>query len=146
MSRYLVERVAGLPNVEVLLQTEVSALEGRDGALEAIRWRHTPSGAQTRRSIRYLFLFIGANPNTSWLAESGVALDAKGFVRTGADVGAGRRALETSLDGVFAIGDVRAGSTKRVAAAVGEGAQVIATIHAHLANQTRAGGLREGAF
>jgi thioredoxin reductase (NADPH) len=145
MSRYLVERVAGLPNVEVLLQTEVSALEGRDGALEAIRWRHTPSGAETRRSIHYLFLFIGADPNTSWLAESGVALDAKGFVRTGADVGAGRRALETSLDGVFAIGDVRAGSTKRVAAAVGEGAQVIATIHAHLAVHPTAGGLREGA-
>jgi thioredoxin reductase (NADPH) len=145
MSRYLVERIAGLPNVEVRLQTEVSALEGRDGALEAIRWRHTPSGAETRRSLHFLFLFIGADPNTSWLAESGVALDAKGFVRTGADVGAGRRALETSLDGVFAIGDVREGSTKRVAAAVGEGAQVIATIHAHLAAQPTAGVLREGA-
>jgi thioredoxin reductase (NADPH) len=145
MSRYLVERISGLANVEVLLQTEVSALEGRDGALEAIRWRYTPSGAETRRSIHYLFLFIGADPNTSWLAESGVALDAKAFVRTGADVGAGRRALETSLDGVFAIGDVRAGSTKRVAAAVGEGAQVIATIHAYLAVPPAAGVLRERA-
>ncbi len=140
MSRYLVERIAGLRNVEVLLQTEVSALEGRDGALEAIRWRHTPSGAETRRSMHHLFLFIGADPNTSWLAESGVSLDAKGFVRTGAEVGAGRRALETSLDEVFAIGDVRAGSTKRVAAAVGEGAQVIATLHAHLAAPSAAGG------
>jgi thioredoxin reductase (NADPH) len=134
MSRYLVDRIAGLPNVEVLLQTEVSALEGEGGVLEAIRWRRVPSGEETRRSIRHLFLFIGADPNTSWLSGTGVALDQKGFVRTGADVAAGRRALETSWDGVFAIGDVRAGSTKRVAAAVGEGAQVIATIHAFLAD------------
>ncbi len=134
MSRYLVDRIAGLPNVEVLLRTEVVSLEGRGGVLEAIRWRHVPSGEETRRPIGHLFLFIGADPNTSWLSGSGVALDAKGFVRTGADVSAGRRALETSRDGVFAIGDVRAGSTKRVAAAVGEGAQVIATIHAFLAD------------
>jgi thioredoxin reductase (NADPH) len=139
MSQYLVERIAGLPNVEMLLQTEVSALDGRDRALEAVRWRHAPSGEETRRAVRHLFLFIGADPNTSWLAESGVALDAKGFVRTGADAGAGRQPLETGLEGVFAIGDVRAGSTKRVAAAVGEGAQVIATIHAHLAVQAAAG-------
>jgi thioredoxin reductase (NADPH) len=134
MSRYLVDRIAALPNVEILLHTEVFALEGRGGVLEAIRWRQVPSGEETRRPIRHLFLFIGADPNTSWLSESGVALDAKGFVRTGADVAVGRRALETSRDGVFAIGDVRAGSTKRVAAAVGEGAQVIATIHAFLAD------------
>jgi len=134
MSRYLVDRIASLPNVEVLLNTEVRALEGRGGALEAIRWRNVPSGEETRRPIRHLFLFIGADPNTSWLSESGVALDAKGFVRTGADIAGGRRPLETSREGVFAIGDVRAGSTKRVAAAVGEGAQVIATIHAFLAD------------
>lgn len=134
MSRYLVDRIAALPNAEVLLHTEVSALEGRGSILEAIRWRHVPSGEETRRAIRHLFLFIGADPNTSWLAESGVALDAKGFVRTGADVAPGGRPLETSRHGVFAIGDVRAGSTKRVAAAVGEGAQVIATIHAFLAD------------
>jgi thioredoxin reductase (NADPH) len=133
MSRYLVDRIAGLPNVEVLLETEVVALEGRVGELEAIRWRHVPSGEETRRPIRHVFLFIGADPNTSWLSGSGVALDGKGFVRTGADVAAGRPALETSRDGIFAIGDVRSGSTKRVAAAVGEGAQVIATIHAFLA-------------
>lgn len=133
MSRYLVDRIAGLPNVEVLLQTKVVALEGQGGVLEAIRWRHSPSGEETRRPIRHLFLFIGADPNTSWLSESGVALDAKGFVRTGAEASMGRRALETSRDGVFAIGDVRAGSIKRVAAAVGEGAQVIATIHTFLA-------------
>ncbi len=134
MSRYLVDRIAALPNVEVLLQTEVFALEGRSGVLEAIRWRHVPSGGETRRPISHLFLFIGADPNTSWLSESGVVLDAKGFVRTGADVAVGHRALETSREGVFAIGDVREGSTKRVAAAVGEGAQVIATIHAFLAD------------
>ncbi|HSV09105.1 MAG TPA: FAD-dependent oxidoreductase [Candidatus Binatus sp.] len=133
MSRYLVDRIGGLSNVEVLLETEVSALEGHDGVLQAIRWRHTPSGKETRRAIQHLFSFIGADPNTSWLSASDLALDAKGFVCTGADVAVGRRALETSRDGVFAIGDVRAGSTKRVAAAVGEGAQVIATIHAFLA-------------
>jgi hypothetical protein len=88
----------------------------------------------------YDVAIVGADPNTSWLSESGVALDAKGFVRTGADVAEGRRALETSQDGVFAIGDVRAGSTKRVAAAVGEGAQVIATVHAFLANAGQRGG------
>jgi thioredoxin reductase (NADPH) len=134
MSRYLVDRIAGLANVEVLLQTEVSALEGESGILEAIRWRRVPSGEETRRSIRHLFLFIGADPNTSWLSGTSVALDERGFVRTGAEVAAGRRALETSWDGVFSIGDVRAGSTKRVAAAVGEGAQVVATIHAFLAD------------
>ena len=133
MSRYLVDRISTLSNVEVLLETEVSGLEGHRGVLEAIRWRRQPSGRETRRAIRHLFSFIGADPNTSWLSASDLVLDAKGFVRTGADVAVGRQALETSRDGVFAIGDVRAGSMKRVAAAVGEGAQVIATIHAFLA-------------
>jgi len=134
MSRYLVQRIAGLPNVEVLLRTEVSGLEGHGGSLEAVRWRHLPSGAEARRDIRHLFLFIGASPNTAWVSASDVRLDAKGFVLTGKDLGDGRRHLETSRDFVFAIGDVRAGSTKRVAAAVGEGAQVIAEIHAALAD------------
>ena len=102
--------------------------------LEAVRWRHLPSGNETRQPVRHLFLFIGAEPNTTWLSESDVALDDKGFVRTGADIDGGRRPLETSRDGIFAIGDVRAGSTKRVAAAVGEGAQVVATLHAFLAD------------
>jgi len=134
MARYLVDRIAALPNVEVLVQTEVCALEGQGGLLEAIHWRHRSSGQQTRRPIRHLFLFIGAEPNTAWLSRSDVALDDKGFVRTGADLEQGRLPLETSRDGIFAIGDVRAGSTKRVAAAVGEGAQVVATLHAFLAN------------
>ncbi len=133
MSRYLIERIAALPNVEVLAQTEVSALEGKGGVLEAIRWRHRPTGEETRRLIRHLFLFIGAEPNTAWLAESDVTLDDKGFVRTGAELGNGHAMLETNLPGVFAIGDVRAGSIKRVAAAVGEGAQVVATLHSYLA-------------
>ena len=134
MSRYLVDRIAALPNVEVLVQTEVTALEGQGGMLEAVRWRHLPSGEETRRPMRHLFLFIGADPNTAWLSQSDMALDDKGFVRTGADLGNGHRPLETSRPGVFAIGDVRAGSVKRVAAAVGEGAQVVATLHAFLAD------------
>jgi thioredoxin reductase (NADPH) len=144
MSRYLVDRIGGFSNVEVQLQTQVVALEGRGGVLEAIRWQG-PSGDETRRSIRHMFLFIGADPNTSWLSGCGVALDTRGFVRTGAEVAEGRQALETSQDGVFAIGDVRAGSTKRVAAAVGEGAQVIAAVHAFLAKAgRRAAGVAEG--
>lgn len=134
MSRYLVDRIAALPNVEVLLETEVAALEGEPGALAAVRLRHVPSGRETTRPVRHLFLFIGAAPNTAWLSTSDVDLDAKGFVRTGGDVGTGRRPFETSRDGVFAIGDVRAGSVKRVAAGVGEGAQVVATLHAFLAD------------
>ena len=133
MSRYLVDRIAGLANVEVLTQTNVTALEGRDGVLEAIRWRRGASGQDVRRPMQHLFLFIGAEPNTDWLAGSGVALDRKGFVLTGAETGEERRPLETSRRGVFAIGDVRADSVKRVAAAVGEGAQVVATLHAALA-------------
>ena len=131
MSRYLVERLAALPNVEVLLHTEVCALEGRDGALEAVRWRR--GSEESRRPIRHLFLFIGAEPNTAWLSKHEVDLDEKGFVRTGADAGDDRSALETSRAGVFAIGDVRCGSVKRVASAVGEGAQVVAALHAFLA-------------
>ena len=131
MSRYLVDRINALSNVEVITDAQVTGLEGEGSSLEAIRWRR--SGAEeTRRPIRHLFLFIGAEPNTDWLAGSGVALDPKGFVLTGADAGE-RRPLETSRTGVFAIGDVRAGSTKRVAAAVGEGAQVVATLHGFLA-------------
>jgi thioredoxin reductase (NADPH) len=137
MSRYLVDRIAGLSNVEVATQAEVSGLEGRDGMLEAIRWRRGTSGEEVQRPIRHLFLFIGAEPNTDWLSGSGVALDSKGFVLTGADTVENRRPLETSRRGVFAIGDVRSGSVKRVAAAVGEGAQVVAMLHTVLATGGR---------
>jgi len=139
MSRYLVDRINGLSNVEVITGAQVTGLEGEGGMLEAIRWR-LKSGDEVRRPIRHLFLFIGAEPNTDWLAGSGVALDPKGFILTGADAGE-RRPLETSREGVFAIGDVRCGSTKRVAAAVGEGAQVVATLHAFLAAADSPSGL-----
>ncbi len=129
MSRYLVDRIGGLANVEVVLRAEVSRLEGERGLLDAIQWRCGAPIAEVRRPIQHLFLFIGAGPNTDWLAGSGIALDEKGFILTGEQAGADRRPLETSRRGVFAIGDVRSGSTKRVAAAVGEGAQVVATLH-----------------
>jgi thioredoxin reductase (NADPH) len=134
MSRYLIDRIAAQPNVEVCLRSEISGLEGEEGLLHAVRWRDG-QGVETRRPIRNLFLFIGAEPNTDWLAGSGVALDAKGFVVTGGDAGGAENSLATSRAGVFAIGDVRAGSVKRVAAAVGEGAQVIAAVHGCLATR-----------
>ena len=137
MSRYLVDRIAGIANIEVVTRAEVSGLEGRDGMLEALRWRRRGSTEEVRRPVRHLFLFIGAAPNTDWLNGSGVARDAKGFVLTGADLGDDRRPLETCRRGVFAIGDVRSNSIKRVAAAVGEGAQVVATLHAFLAAANR---------
>jgi len=96
MSRYLVERIAARPNIEVLTQTVVTALDGRDGILQAIRCRSRRSGEEVKRAIRHLFIFIGADPNTDWLSRSGVTLDDKGFVRT--DVNAGKP-LQTSLPG-----------------------------------------------
>jgi thioredoxin reductase (NADPH) len=137
MSRYLVDRIAALPNVEIVTQAKISALEDNSGILEAIRWRKGPSGAEVRRLIRHLFLFIGADPNTDWLLSSGVMLDGKRFILTGIDVGSDRRPLETSRPGVFAIGDIRSGSVKRVAAAVGEGAQVVSILHDFLATVER---------
>jgi thioredoxin reductase (NADPH) len=129
MSRYLVERITARPNIEVLTDTVVTALEGRDGILEAVRCRSQRSGEETRRAVRHLFSFIGAEPCTEWLSRSGVTLDNKGFVHTATNINS---PLETALQGVFAIGDVRSGSVKRVAAAVGEGAQVVAALHAFL--------------
>ena len=115
-----------------MTQAEVSGLEGTAGKLEAVLWRRRASAEPVRRAIQHLFLFVGAEPNTNWLSDSGVALDDKGFIRTGN----GHHPLETSRRGVFAIGDVRSGSTKRVAAAVGEGAQVVAALHGFLAPTT----------
>ena len=105
MSRYLIDRIAGLTNVEVVTQTNVIGLEGHDGVLEAIRWRQA-SGEEVRRPIQHLFLFIGADPNTDWLSGSGIALDAKGFVLTGGECNETRNPLETSRRRIFAIGDV----------------------------------------
>jgi thioredoxin reductase (NADPH) len=136
MSKYLIERIENLPNVELVNESEVIALEGEGGALRSIDWKHRKSGVETQKPISQLFLFIGAAPNTDWLASSGIRRDDKGFVITGEAVDRDCHALETSRRGVFAIGDVRAGSVKRVAAAVGEGAQVVAAVHAFLAKQT----------
>jgi thioredoxin reductase (NADPH) len=142
MSSYLVDRIEGLANVEVLTRTNVTALEGVDGSLQAVFWRRDGESQDERHVIRHLFLFIGANPNTGWLAGSGVVLDAKGFVLTGVDAGEGRGTLEASRAGVFAVGDARSGSIKRVATAVGEGAQVVAALHSFLAAESAARGER----
>jgi thioredoxin reductase (NADPH) len=147
MSRYLVDRLEALPNLELHADTEVTGLIGDTaGDLAAIRWRTGRNGKEEEHAIRHLFLFIGADPNSAWLEDCGVAVDGKGFVRTGIDLAdsdlvlpawsqSGRRpsANETSRPGVFAVGDVRAGSVKRVAAAVGEGSAVVSQIHAYLA-------------
>ncbi|HEX3216855.1 MAG TPA: FAD-dependent oxidoreductase [Aestuariivirgaceae bacterium] len=126
MSRYLIDRISGLANVEVVTSAEVTRLEGSNGLLETVTWRR--QGAEVTRPVGHLFLFIGAEPNTDWLKDCGVTRDTKGFILTGEAAGSAH-ALETSLSGVFAIGDVRSGSVKRVAAAVGEGAQAVAGVH-----------------
>jgi thioredoxin reductase (NADPH) len=129
MSRYLIDRIAALSNVEIRVGAEVTALEGdRASGLTAATFRNRADGSICRVELRHLFLFIGADPNAGWL-QGCAETDTKGFVVTGK----GSLPLETSLPGVFAIGDVRAGSTKRVAAAVGEGAAVVAQIHAMMA-------------
>lgn len=132
MSQYLIERIESLPNVSVVIGAEVAKLEGADGALEGIRLRCRTTGNETSTECRYLFSFIGAEPNTDWLQGSGLKLDERGFVMTGGD---DRLPLETSRRGIFAVGDVRSGSVKRVAASVGDGAQVVAAIHQYLAAQ-----------
>ena len=134
MSHYLIERIREQPNVEVVTGVEVSRLEGGDGQLARVCWRKLASGEEGCSDVKHLFSFIGAEPNTDWLAASGLKVDARGFLLTGADAGEGRLPLETSRSGVFAVGDVRASSVKRVAASVGDGAQVVALLHAWLAN------------
>ena len=132
MSRYLIDRIAALPNVEIHTGAEIASLEGdRASGLASITCRNRADGTLTRHALRHLFLFIGADPNAGWLAGC-IQTNDKGFVITGG----GALPLETSQPGIFAIGDVRAGSTKRVAAAVGEGAAVVAQIHAMIAAQT----------
>jgi thioredoxin reductase (NADPH) len=149
MSQYLIDRIEATENIEVLTQTEIVALYGSpEKQLERVRWRNNVTGEQTEKPIRHVFLFIGADPATSWLKDSGVALDAKNFVLTGLDVPSDVRpsnnrsrrplTLETSVRGVFAIGDVRSGSVKRVGAAIGEGAVAVAELHALLANDAAA--------
>ena len=120
MSRYLSERIAAQPNIEVLLENEVIELEGEHGELQSIAWRDGRSGAVTRRPLHHLFLLIGADPNTAWLSQCDVEVDDKGFVRADPFAANGRLPFQTNRAGVFAIGDIRSDSIKRVAAAVVE--------------------------
>jgi len=138
MSRYLIDRLAATPNIEVMTGTEVTQLHGTAASgLQAVTWRR--GGVETRSPWRQLFLFMGAEPETAWLEGSGVEVDATGFVVTGAACRNGTAAsLESCLPGVFAIGDVRSGSVKRVGGAIGEGANVVAQIHRHLEAQNAA--------
>ncbi|WP_433994342.1 FAD-dependent oxidoreductase [Bradyrhizobium lablabi] len=140
MSQYLVDRIKAIDNIEVLTRTEIVALYGsREKQLERVRWRNNVTGEETEKPIRHVFCFIGAEPATGWLRDSGIALDSKNFVLTGSDVPFDARPsnnrsrrplpLETSVRGVFASGDVRSGSVKRVGAAIGEGAVVGAELH-----------------
>jgi len=145
MSRYLIDRLAATPNIVLLPHTELTALHGQasDG-LDGVSWRDRRDGAETKRELRNLFLFVGADPEAEWLVGCGIAVDAAGFVLTGAAVaahGGAARApapLETSIPGVFAVGDVRSGSVKRVGGAIGEGAAAVAQIHSALAAEVRA--------
>jgi thioredoxin reductase (NADPH) len=139
MSRYLIRRIEDNPVIELHTHTEIVALEGPD-RLEGVRWRDNISGIDETRDIKHVFLMTGAVPNTQWL-ERCVALDPKKFVKTGPDLSHDDLAaarwpltrapyvLETSLPGVFAVGDVRSGNVKRVASAVGEGSIAIASVH-----------------
>ena len=138
MSRYLIDRIAAAPNIELMTDDRDRRPErsGRRG-LEAVRWRDRRAGAETEAPVRNVFLFIGADPATEWLEGCGVTLDKAGFVTTGVRLGDGGRSsspLESSMPGVFAVGDVRSGSVKRVGSAIGEGAQVVAAIHRFLAH------------
>lgn len=144
MSRYLIDRIAALPNVTLHANTTIASMSGYDeantlktDALTAVQCV-SPDGPLTLE-VKHLFLFTGADPNTDWLKGCSVGNDKGGFIVCGDAVhdasGADRAGLETSVPGVFAIGDVRSASTKRVAAAVGEGAAVVAQIHAVLAER-----------
>jgi thioredoxin reductase (NADPH) len=137
MSRYLIDRIEATPNIDLMTQTEVVALHGApDAGLERVRWRDRARGAETEAPIRNLFLFVGAEPATGWLDGCGVAVDKAGFIVTGADRSTSAP-LESSVPGVFAVGDVRSGSVKRVGAAIGEGAQVVQALHGFLGDSKR---------
>jgi thioredoxin reductase (NADPH) len=138
MSRYLISRIEACGEITVHPRTEIEALEG-NGNLERIRWRAADAGASETHPIRHLFLMTGACPNTTWL-NGCLALDGKHFIKTGVELGAdwqlearAPHLLETSVPGVFAVGDVRAGSVKRVASAVGEGSMAVQFVHQVLA-------------
>lgn len=142
MSDYLVGRIEASDRITLHTETEVTALKG-GRHLEGVEWTDRRTGAVEERPVHNVFLMLGAVPNTGWLGGCGVALDERGFVQVGAEAGAdasdpgwsGRRphVLETSRPGIFAVGDVRAGSVKRVASAVGEGSVVVSSVHQVLA-------------
>jgi thioredoxin reductase (NADPH) len=143
MSRYLIERIEATDNIELIFNAEVTGLEGdEDASLARVRWRSrlAPDDVMAL-DIGNLFLFVGADPATGWLDGCGVKVDRAGFVLTGVQDGQnGERpvpALETSVPGVFAVGDVRSGSVKRVGGAIGEGAQVVAALHGFLADGSK---------
>jgi thioredoxin reductase (NADPH) len=139
MSEYLIRRIDETPNIELRTNTQISKLEG-EGHIQKVTWVDKTTGRSTTNDIRHVFLMTGARPNTTWL-EGCVLLDEKGFIKTGSDLSQeelrtakwplARRPFlfETSLPGVFAVGDVRASSTKRVAAAVGEGSVCVQLVH-----------------
>jgi thioredoxin reductase (NADPH) len=142
MSRYLIERIEATPNIELVFNSEVVGLDGvQNASLERVRCRSRLSGEDNEMDIRNLFLFVGADPATNWLEGCGVMVDRGGFVVTGARckkaAGDLASALETSVPGVFAVGDVRSGSVKRVGGAIGEGAQVVAALHGFLGDTAR---------
>jgi thioredoxin reductase (NADPH) len=149
MSRYLADRIEQAPNVDVITHSEVRAVTG-NGALEAVVIEDNRTGERRTLPARALFVFIGAEPHTAWLGDQ-VALDESGYVLTGheaADAAAENGhweglerpplLLETSLPGVLAVGDVRRGSIKRVASAVGEGSMAVRLVHEHLQTQPHA--------
>ena len=142
MSRYLIQRIEENPAIELHFKTEIVNLEG-DAHLERVTWRSSTSGETSTNEIRHVFIMAGASPRTDWLSGC-LALDNKGFILTGRDLDAETKTpvwplarppqmLETSLPGVFAVGDVRSGNVKRVAAAVGEGSIAISLVHRALA-------------
>jgi thioredoxin reductase (NADPH) len=139
MSRYLIDRIGSLPNVTLCTRCSLRGLEGDESGLSELHIRHDDRNVDEVIPTRHLFLFIGADPKTDWLGSSGVELDNRGFIVTGfarseqGGSAAGERyPLETSVPGIFAVGDVRSESAKRVAAAVGDGAAVVSQIHAYL--------------
>jgi thioredoxin reductase (NADPH) len=151
MSKYLIDRITSIPNIELRTHTEIVGVSGSPtSGIESVTWRNGGTRAEETHAIRSVFLFLGADPATDFLKECAVALDAKSFIKTGNDVlpaetigwTTTRMPLETSVPGVFAIGDVRAGSVKRVGAAIGEGAAVVAQIHAFIARQNETTSLR----
>jgi thioredoxin reductase (NADPH) len=142
MSRYLIERIEATPNIELIFNAEVVGLEGSaEGTLERVRWRSRLAPDIDTLDVRNLFLFVGADPATGWLEGCGVKTDRAGFVLTGVplDGNANRQVapLETTVPGVFAVGDVRSGSVKRVGGAIGEGAQVVAALHGYLGDTAK---------